>query len=137
MGVRWKMAAGLLACALVALIVLVAFYRTEQYTIVHQAAITDTNRHSLLKPTTICYSNRDVEEAIGEPTLLRKTGIDRFDFDSPDLILCLTSNCTVKRVVGRQNFGLIVVEKSATSGAFFTVIKGTKRFLQFNYGDVR
>ncbi|MFA6546083.1 MAG: hypothetical protein WCS99_16815 [Limisphaerales bacterium] len=119
------------------LLVLAYHYRGERYEIVHTAFLSTTNQEALLKQGTVCYSNKELKDAVQIGEFLDQAGMKSFNLDETNLIACVISNYTVERVVGRQNFGLILVQKSATNGISFTVFRGKKRMLQFNYQDAR
>ena len=110
-------------------------YRGERYQIVHSAFLSVTNRDVLSQEAILCYSNDQLAKAVKSKAILDEAGMGRFNLDESNVIACIVSNYTVERVVGRQNFGLIVLQRSPTNGISFTVFKGTKRFLQFNYPD--
>ena len=138
-----SMKLGLLICgvlvglALVVLLLVVRHYRAEQYQIIHAVFLTTTNYGELEKPAALCYSNEQLTQAVKTPAILDEAGMKAFNLDGTNLIACIVSNYTVEKVLGRQNFGLIILRKSQTNGVSFTVFKGTKRFLQFNYPEAQ
>jgi hypothetical protein len=107
-------------------------FRAEHYRIVYTAFLTGTNLDVLSGPEALCYSNKQLKEAVKRSDILDRAGMLAFNLDEPDLMACIISNCTVQEIVGRDDFGLIILKPSQTNGISFTVFKGTKRFLQFN-----
>ena len=108
-------------------------YRAEHYEIVHSVFLTDTDVRTEVLHGAVCYSNRELSEAVKSTALLSRAGMTAFDCDTPNLIACIIPNYTIEKVVGRDDFGLIILQRSATNGVTFAVIRGTKRMLQFNY----
>jgi hypothetical protein len=127
----------LIGAGLIILLLLVHHYRAEQYQIIHAVFLTTTNQDMLRQPAALCYSNEELRQAIKTFKVLDQAGMKSFNLDGTNLIACVIPNHTVERVLGRQDFGLIILRKSPTNGISFTVIKGTKRFLQFNYQNAQ
>ena len=127
----------LICFGLLVLLVVARYYRAEHYQIVHTAFFPTTNWDALEQPAILCYSNEELKQSVNAPAVQDKLGMKSFDLDRGGLIACVLSNYVVEKVVGRQNFGLIILRKSQTNGISFTVFKGTKRFLQFNYSEAQ
>jgi len=127
----------LVGLALLVFLLVVRHYRAEQYQIIHAVFLTTTNYGDLQQPATLCYSNEELTQAVKTPAILNEAGMGAFNLDGSNLMACIVSNYTVEKVLGRQNFGLIILRKSQTNGVSFTVFKGTRRFLQFNYPEAQ
>jgi len=123
----------LAALAVVGLLCIAYRYRAEHYGIVHEVFLTDAEARTLVLHGAVCYSNRELSDAVTSTTLLSRAGMDAFDLDERHLIACIIPNYTIEKVVGRDDFGLIILKRSTTPGVTFAVVRGTKRLLQFNY----
>lgn len=121
--------------AFAALLIIMHHYRGEQYQIVHAVFLTTNTQGLLQQPAALCYSNEQLAEAVKTTNLLDQVGMGSIDLDHTHLIACVVSGYTVEKVVGRQNFGLVILHKSPQPGVSFTVFRGTKRFLQFHYPE--
>src|SRR2546421_1229466 len=119
--------------ALIVFLFWAQYYRAEEYQIVHTAFVVGTNQNLISSRSAICYSNEQLRRAVKETNVLERAGLTPYNLDQPNLIACIISNYVVEKVVGRANLGFILVHQSTTNGISFTVFKGTKRFLQFNY----
>ncbi len=115
---------------------LIAHYRGERYEIVQAVFIVTTNIQTLNQPAALCYSNKELRDAAMLFEGLNLVDMKTVDLDGSHYMACIGPNHTVDKVVGRQDFGLIILHKSTTNGVSFTLFKGTKRFLQFNYETV-
>jgi len=129
--------AGVLIGVAFVFLLLVLHDRGEKYEIIHATFVSVTNSDMLQQRAALCYSNKDLMEAAERFGVLDQVETKSYNLDEPNLIACIVPNYSVERVVGRQDFGLIIMRKESTSGISFTVFKGTKRFLQFNYETAR
>lgn len=118
-------------------VLVVRHYKAERYQIIHAVFLSTPKTSVLQEPATLCYSNEQLTQAVKEPELLDQAGMKSFNLDGTDLIACIVSNYCVEKVVGRQNFGLIILRRSETNGISFTVFRGRKRFLQFHYPEAQ
>jgi hypothetical protein len=127
----------LIGVGLLVLLLLTYHFQVEQYQIIHTAYFSVTNKDLLNHPAVLCYSDAQLREAGVITNALDQACMNSFNSDRTDLIACIVPNYIVERIVGRQDIGFIVLRKSPTPGISFTLFKGTKRFLQFNYQDTR
>jgi hypothetical protein len=111
------------------------YYAGETYQIVH--AVYLTNQDALVENGAVCYTREQLLRAVTSPAVLDQAGMNAFNLHEHGLIACMMSNHTVKEVVGRGDIGFIILKKNPTNGVSFTVVKGTSRFLQFNYSEAQ
>jgi len=128
------MGATFLAVAVIVALLLVRQLCADRYRIVHAAFIPGMNREALPADGVVCYSSRDLGQAIHSTNILEQAGMTHFNLDASDLTAIVVSDHVFEQVVGQCGIGFIHVRKSATNGVSFTVVKGKKRLLQFAIG---
>lgn len=124
---------GIAALGFLVCILYINRYRGEKYQILYTVFVPGGELDLPDRQSVICYSSEQLRQALKSTDILERFGANAYDLDKPDIIACVISNYTVEKVVGRQGFGLIVLQRSPTNGVSFTVFRGTKRFLQFYY----
>jgi len=132
---RSKIALAVMVSIALAVIFVCSFfnhYQGEKYKIIHAVYLPSENPDVLAAPGKLFYSNEKLLADAQELALFQKAGMKSSELEGPDLILAVIPNYTIKTVVGRQDFGFILIDKNTTNGVSLTIFKGTKRFLQFS-----
>jgi hypothetical protein len=133
---KFSVALGSLGFAIAALLVFF-YYQGEKYQILRAVYLPTTNQAILREPGKLFYSNQKAMADRETFDLLQLAQIKSSELSEPNVMLAVIPNFTVKEVVGRQDFGFIMVTKCQTNGVSLTIFRGTKRFLQFNNADAQ
>ncbi len=122
----------MVVCGVLALMYLKYVVSAEEYVILQADYVVVTNMGLPKHEAVICYSNDQLRKAGAITNVLHEAHIQFADLDKPDRLACIVPNYTVDRVVGRQDIGFIILRTNPVPGISYTLLKGTKRFLQLN-----